>query len=79
MTAQPIGRDEYRLGREIADLVENYAPTIQAKSIVGVEVDGDRIAVTYGVRTGPDPEHIHGRVCIIDARTSEPVSDDWEA
>lgn len=78
MTQQPIGPDDYRLGREIADVVAHFAH-LEAPSIFGVDVDGERVVIKYGVRTGSEPDAIRGRVRVLDARTCLSITDRWEA
>jgi hypothetical protein len=71
----PLGPDQYRLGRALADVVAEYA-NLDPQSIHSISADSDQIEIRYGVRTSPHA--IRGRVRVMDARTSTSLTDNWE-
>ena len=73
---KPIGPDEYRLGRALADIAADYAH-MDAQAITSIQANSDRIVIHYAVRTGP--EEFRPRVRVIDAKTSTSLTDNWEA
>jgi hypothetical protein len=64
----------YELGNAVARVVAEHTGLAEG-SIVGVHITGDLVWVRYGVRLGPKPEDIAGRLRVLDPETGALLSD----